>query len=328
MACMDFSRSACSAVSTRYTSASNAPHPISTDMQARLISLIARTLSLLPLSFNQTIGAAIGWLAWVTNSRARLVTEFNLQHCFPNMQDTERQALGLASLQHTGKQLTECAWIWHRQPRNTLTLVGEVRGEQLLQDALDSERGIIIVSPHIGNWELCSLVLSQQTPFTYFYRSPRNKSLEPLMLKWRLHVGGSPATLDSGGIRKGLRLINQGGVVGILPDQEPDRDNGVFAPFFDQPALTMTLLPRLAARSRAHVIMMVVERLPKARGWRIHYLPTDPAIADPDLSVATSALNKDVERCIAICPEQFLWNYKRFNVLPDGSRRRYATIDA
>lgn len=292
-------------------------------MNARLISLIAYMLSLLPLSLNRAVGTFAAQLAWVSKSRIRRITEVNLQLCFPDKNDSERRLLAQQSLLHTGKLATECAWIWHRPTQTTEQYIREIRGEHLLREALAAPSGLIMVSPHIGNWELCTLVVSRFTKFTYFYRSPRNLSLGPLLLKWRAHLGGHPASLDASGIRKGLRILKNGGAVGILPDQEPDRDNGVFAPFFKQPALTMTLLSRLAARSKANVIYTVAERLPGAQGWRIHYLAADPAIYNDDPVESASAVNRDVERCIAICPEQYAWNYKRFSSMDDGSRRRY-----
>ncbi len=292
-------------------------------MNASSIKLLAKLLSLLPLALNQRLGALIARGVWLANTRARRITEFNIRHCFPDMPLAEQTNLSRESLQHTGRQLLECAWIWHRPVAQTRQLIRETRGEHYLLDALESSKGVIVVSPHIGNWELCSLALSRRAPFTYFYRSPRNEALGPLLLKWRAHLGGQPAALDAGGIREGLKIIRKGGMVGILPDQEPDRDNGVYAPFFNQPALTMTLLPRLAAKSCAHVIYIVTERLPDARGWRIHYLPADPAITSDDNVAAATAVNKDVERCIQICPAQYLWDYKRFNTLLDGSRRHY-----
>lgn len=292
-------------------------------MNASTIDVASKLLSLLPLALNQSVGTLLARAAWLGNSRARRITEFNIRHCFPDMPANEQAKLSYESLKHTGRQLAECAWIWNRPASQTQQLIRETRGEQLLKDALDSLEGVIVVSPHIGNWELCALPLSALAPFTYFYRSPRNEALDPLLLKWRAHLGGQPASLDAGGIREGLKIIKKGGMVGILPDQEPDPDNGVYAPFFNQPALTMTLLPRLAARSGAHVIYMVSERLPDAQGWRIHYLPADPTITDDNPEVAAAAVNRDVERCIQLCPAQYLWDYKRFNTLSDGTRRRY-----
>jgi len=292
-------------------------------MQARLISIVARLLSYLPLSINHAIGMLIGSLAWICNTRARRVTEFNLQHCMPEKTPAERRTLAIASLRHTGKVITECAWIWHRPTHVTTKLVHETLNEQVYIDALASPRGVIMVTPHMGNWEAVSIPLVRRRVFTYFYRSPRNADMDALLLRWRTHLGGQPAKLDTTGIREGLRILKSGGVIGILPDQEPDRDNGVFAPLFNQPALTMTLLPRLAARSNAHVIFVVAECLPAAKGWRVHFFNAEKAISSPDKIVAATALNRDVQRCIDICPEQYLWDYKRFDTKTDGSRRSY-----
>jgi len=292
-------------------------------MQVTFIKLLARTISRLPLKYCQKLGAMVGRLIWLTNSSPRRVTEFNVAHCFPDMNKPQRQALAKQSILHTGKQVAECAWIWHRPISQTSVFIKEVRGEDLFTDAIASERGVIVVTPHMGNWEICSLPLSEKAPFTFFYRPPRNPQLVPVLLKWRAHLRGMPASLDAGGIREGMRILKKGGMVGILPDQEPDPDNGVYAPFFGQSALTMTLLPRLAARSNAQIIYIVVERLDEAKGWRIHYLPADPETLDKDPVKAATAVNRDVERCIAISPPQYLWDYKRFNTREDGSRRRY-----
>lgn len=292
-------------------------------MKVLLIKVLARLLSLPPLSLNRALGAVLGWVFWITRSRARRVTEKNLAMCFPLLKAEQHKQLAYNSLIHTGKQLIECPWIWHRAQNVTRAHIIEIIGEQLVDEALSSESGLIMVTPHMGNWELCTLVLSAKTDFTYFYKSPRHKALEPVLIKWRTHLGGSPASLTPGGIRNALRKLKNGGTLGILPDQEPDRDSGVFVPFFDEPALTMTLLSRLALKSGANVIYMVAERLLGGTGWRIHYLKADPDTHSSDIITSATAVNKDVARCIAISPEQYLWDYKRFNRLEDGTRRIY-----
>ena len=293
-------------------------------MNASLISFIARGFSWLPLRWNRATGTLLARVMWALNTRARQITQVNLRLCFPDLTEQQRNSLARESLRQTGQLLTECTWIWHRPNRFALDHIRDIVGETLLNDALDSPRGLIVVSPHMGNWEVCSLAVSSRTELTYFYRSPRQTALEPLLLKWRAHIGGRPATLDAGGIRHGLKLLKQGGTLGILPDQEPDRENGVFAPFFNVPALTMTLLPRLAARSNAQVIFTVAERLEAEQGWRLHFLAANPAIYSRDPVESAQALNSDVERCIDICQAQYLWDYKRFSSLENGERRSYS----
>ncbi len=289
-----------------------------------LTRLLARMLSWLPLRMNQAVGAAVGFLVWALNGKLRRITDINLKLCYPQMDPHQRRRLSRDSLIETGKQLTECAWIWHRPIEQTESRIVDMPGEELMLEAQQSGKGCLFVSPHLGNWELCSAPLSRDEPFTYFYRSPRNPRLDNILIRWRAHLRGKPASLDAAGIRRGLKILKSGGIVGILPDQEPDSSNGVFAPFFGRPALTITLLSKLAQRSGATVLYCVVERLPKGKGWRFHILPADEAVSDSDPLQAATALNSGVERCIALCPEQYLWSYKRFNTTHDGAPRPYA----
>ena len=113
-----------------------------------------------------------------------------------------------------------------------------------------------------------------------------------------------------------VAVFTSGGVVGILPDQEPKQGEGEFAPFFGRPALTMVLLSRLAQRTGATVLFAFAERLPKGEGYVLHFLPAPEGIADPDLPTAVAAMNRGVENCIRLAPTQYQWHYKRFSAQP------------
>jgi KDO2-lipid IV(A) lauroyltransferase len=112
-------------------------------------------------------------------------------------------------------------------------------------------------------------------------------------------------------------------MIGVLPDQEPQDQHGVFAPFFGVPAYTMTFLSSLAKRTGAPVVFAVMERLPQARGYRLHYIRADNNIAADDPVLACTALNTCVEKCIDIAPTQYMWNYRRFRKTPDTRNNRY-----
>lgn len=292
-------------------------------MSVKLIRLLSRALSWLPLSANQMLGAALGRIVWLQDGKLRRITEINIGLCYPDLSVEKRRVLAHRSLIETGRQLTECAWIWHRPIPQIEKKIVEIRGENWLDEAQQAGKGCLMVSPHLGNWELCSLPLSRQKPFTYFYRKPRQAGMDSVLIRWRAHLRGQPATLDAAGIRHGLKILKSAGIVGILPDQEPDRANGQFAPFFDNSTLTMTLLSKLANRSNAAVLFCVAERLPKGKGWIFHIIPADKAVSSGNLNEATAALNRGVEHCIALCPEQYSWSYKRFNTREDGSRSPY-----
>jgi KDO2-lipid IV(A) lauroyltransferase len=96
-----------------------------------------------------------------------------------------------------------------------------------------------------------------------------------------------------------------------MPDHVP-RSGGVVAPFFGVPALTLTLLPRLAQRTGARVLLLFVERLSRSRGFRVHFRESPAALAAPDPVVACTAMNAAVEACVRDAFTQYQWNYKRF----------------
>ncbi len=292
-----------------------------------------RMLSWLPLTINRWLGAQLGQLAWHMNGSLKRITLINLSLCYPELDKAERERLGKASLMHTGRALTESAWVWLKEPTSLRSRTTIVAGEHLFDEALASDQGLIIATPHMGNWEACNIVITRNQPMTYLYRTPRANWLEPLILKWRANFDAHPAGLNARGLREVLQQLKQGNVIGVLPDQEPDLDGGVFVPLFNQPANSMTLLQKLSNRGQAKVLFCVCERKPAGflpsgkAGWAVSFMEPPPALYNADPTVAAAAMNTAIEQCIAINPEQYLWSYKRFSLLPEGGRRRYKSLD-
>jgi KDO2-lipid IV(A) lauroyltransferase len=112
-------------------------------------------------------------------------------------------------------------------------------------------------------------------------------------------------------------------VVGILPDQQPKQGDGEFAPFFGVPALTMTLLGRLAHRTGAAVVFAYCERIDSGRdgapGFALRIEAAPEAVADADPVVAVAALNQALERIARRDPSQYQWTYKRYTLRPSGN---------
>jgi len=192
-----------------------------------------------------------------------------------------------------------------------------VRGQALFDAARARGKGLIIAAPHLGCWELLNYWLAARTPLSIVYRPPRQPALEPLLLKVRGNLPVEQVRAEGAGVRALYRRLADGGVVGILPDQRPKQGDGVMAPFFGVPALTMVLLSRLARRTEADVLFAVAERLPRGGGFRLHFLEAPADIADENLDVACAALNRGVERCVALALPQYQWTYKRF---PDDAQ--------
>ncbi|MGH8216880.1 MAG: lysophospholipid acyltransferase family protein [Rhodanobacteraceae bacterium] len=264
----------------------------------------------LPMGVFHALGAALGWLFWTTNSRKRRIVEANLGLVRAELDAGARRTLARKCVRQTGVALVEVFGIWTR-PRRALARVREVRGQALFEQAIAARQGLILCAPHLGSWEVANYWVGARTPFATFYTQPRYPQAEALLR--RLREGGASIQfpIDDSGVRRVFRHLKQGGVVSIMPDHVP-RAGGVIAPFFGVPALTMTLLPRLAQRTGAKVLMLFVERLSKAEGFRVHFREPPAALADSDPHIACTALNVATEDCVREAFTQYQWNYKRF----------------
>jgi len=140
----------------------------------------------------------------------------------------------------------------------------------------------------------------------------------------RERMGATLVPTDSRGVRTLYQRLASGGMIGILPDQDPREGAGLFAPFFGVAAKTMTLLPRFAAKSGAPVILCFAERLPRGRGFHLHFTPLPPAVNDPDPARSAATVNAAVEAAVRRRPEQYQWSYKRFRTAPPGEPPRYS----
>ncbi|WP_395679505.1 lysophospholipid acyltransferase family protein [Dokdonella sp.] len=265
-----------------------------------------------PLPLVHALGAGFGWLSWWSRGRARRIAERNLSLVLTQESAETRHRLARASLIETGKAVAEIAAIWGTRPEKALGLIREIRGREHFDAALAAGRGLVVAAPHLGCWELLNYWLATQTPLAILYRAPRHTALEPMLLRARGALPVEQVRAEGAGVRTLYKRLAAGGVVGILPDQQPRQGEGVSAPFFGLPAPTMVLLPRLANRTGAAVLFSFVERLPRGSGYRVHFLPAPDGIADADIGRACAALNRGVEECVRRAFTQYQWTYKRW----------------
>jgi KDO2-lipid IV(A) lauroyltransferase len=285
---------------------------------------LVRLVGRLPLPALHRLGSWLGWLLLHTPNAVRHNAQATLSIVITKFRGETRQSLLRTSMLEAGKSVFEICRIWSGDPQQALALVRDVSGLDLFDRALAGARGhgLILAAPHLGCWELLNFWVGSRTPMAIAYRPPRQPALEALLLRVR-HVPRVEQVRADGpaGVRKLYKRLIDGGVVGILPDQQPKLGEGEFAQFFGTPALTMVLLSRLAQRTGATVLFTVAERLPRGAGYRLHFLPAPDGIGSADLPTAVAALNRGVENCVRLAPAQYQWHYKRYSVRPPGDDR-------
>ena len=288
-----------------------------------VIAGLLRMISFLSLASAQFIGKWSGLLAWKLGGRPRKITDINLEICLPELNNEERLELSRSSLAHTGMTALEIPLIWEWPVEKCLGLIKETEGLELVDEALATGKGLILLAPHLGNWELAGLFFSSRYKMAALYSPPHIKEFEDYMIRVRGRLGSELVRGDRKGLMRLMSILKEGGVAGILPDQSPRGKTNAYAPFFGMEVMTMTLVGKLVQKTGANVLVTYAERLPNVEGFKIMVTRAEPGIGSADTVVGATALNQSVEKVVRMSPEQYQWEYKRMRHRPPGNPNPY-----
>lgn len=263
------------------------------------------------MSNTRRLGSLIGRCTYRVGGRTVNNSRDNLARCFPNLTHAEREKLLRDSLMHTAMTALEAFVIW-RQPFDEIKSCRvELDGFELIEAQQKSGRGLLLLAPHLGNWEVMGPIMPRRVnAITYMFQPSGMAAIDEIMIHGRSKDGVKLAPTNRQGVSQLLKALRAGEVVSILPDQVPEKGGGLVAPFFGHPAYTMTLVHKLIQRTQCDVLMIYAKR--SREGFVLTVRTPDPAINDADAAVSLAALNNSVEACVREAPEQYQWEYKRF----------------
>jgi Kdo2-lipid IVA lauroyltransferase/acyltransferase len=291
-----------------------------------LATFLIHLIGALPFKVARTLGGWIGTIAFAQNGRAAKITRENLTICYPKLNAHDRELMVKRSLQETAKTAAETCVIWCGR-RSIHKYVNAIEGENTVYEALLKNKGLIVLAPHLGNWETLGVFLPNYAKVVNMYEPPKLQSLDSLIRKGREKTGSILVPTNSKGVAALLKHLKENGICGILPDQNPnDASGGAFAPFFGEPAFTMVLAHKLLLRTGAKAVMAFAKRTPL--GFTLIFRAPPEEIYHPDTAISLTALNQAIEELVAEAPEQYQWEYKRFRVQPSESvLKRYTRIN-
>ena len=296
----------------------------SASAQDTLLVFLIKLIGLLPLGASRFLGALIGRSAALLRTSFYRVTLRNIELCFPDMTESQRKELAVASVCETAKLTLETPVVWTRDYSWLEQKIVSVENRELLDAAKEKDEGLIILAPHAGNWEVLGYYIANLIPITNLYQPPGNSALEKVMRESREKTGASIVPTNRRGIASLVKILKQGGYTGILPDQTPDLSGGDFAPFYGVPALTMTLVHNLRKRTNCQLVAGLAKRVPG--GFAIEFMTVDEGMYSDDEQESLAALNRTVEKVANRDLKQYQWEYKRYRRQPEGVANPYKVL--
>ncbi|MDQ1524392.1 MAG: Kdo2-lipid lauroyltransferase/acyltransferase [Pyrinomonadaceae bacterium] len=285
-------------------------------------------LGLLPRAAAVATGRAAGRLAHKFAGGLRRTGQINLKLAFPELSDAERTAMLRASFDNLGRLLGEFSQFPRATPESLRGLVeyDEV-GLSHLRAAEGQGRGVIFLTAHLGAWEFLSFAWSAlEYPISFLVRPIDNPRVEELIEGIRTRYGNT-AINKKMAARQALRVLRDGGTLGILADLNTHPNEGVFVPFFGHLACTTSGVATLALRTDALVIPTCAVWDEKRGRFFFHGDPPVTLVrtGDDKRDIETNTANfaAAIERMIRAYPEQWLWIHKRWRTRPPGEPDLY-----
>ncbi len=307
-------------------------------MEYGLLRLVVAVLGAIPRDHSRRVGATVGAVALRLLGRLRATGIKNLQLAFPSRSLAEREAILASVYRNLGYQLAEFC----QMSRYTAEQAGAFIRYQGLDHYLNARargKGVLVLTGHIGAWELSSFYHSLAGyPMGMVIRRLDNPLVDRFVNHVRCLHGNRVIHKDD--FARGLiASMRAGETVGILMDTNMTPPQGVFVPFFDELACTASGLARVALKTGAAVVpgFLVLEKSPATNQqanegrnegrYVLHFGEevqlVDTGDAEADAIANTARFTAILEEAIREYPEQWLWMHRRWKTRPAGAEKIY-----
>ena len=271
------------------------------------------------------IGRLIGCVAHAAGGTRRAIVRRNIELCFPELTPAERDTMAKAHFLALGMSLIEMGlgrWGSDKIHRK----LGRLEGIEHLNSAIESGKGIILLSAHFTTLEIMGRVLALNCPpFDAVYRKNRSEFITEIQRTGRERSADD--TIEKRDIKKMVRNLRKGRPVWYAPDQSYDRKGSGVVEFFGVPSMHTTATSTLARLGRAVTLPFFPRRL--ADGSYVFRIlpPLENFPGDDDLEDTRKYVSV-LEEHVRSCPEQYLWIHRKFKNLPSGYPDYYSDLEA
>jgi len=279
-----------------------------------------RLIITLPWAWRMAMGRAIGRLLYQLSGRRRSIAKTNIALCFSHLTASEQQYMLRQTFADNGIGIIETAMAWWSS-RDSLSHRASIEGGKLIEQAQAQGRGVLLVGAHYTSLDLGGILLASSYPYYATYQRHGNALMDSIIRRGRLnHL---PGVVEREDIRQVMKLLKQGKIVWLAPDQDVGPDRSVFAPFFGVAAATTPIVSRLAAATGAKVLQFSHHRARQDQRYLLTISDSLASVPSGDLVADATKLNTAIEAKVRLKPSQYLWLHRRFKTRPENSPAIY-----
>jgi Kdo2-lipid IVA lauroyltransferase/acyltransferase len=295
-------------------------------IQYAAVWLVIKTAGILPRGMARAFGAGVATISFVLVPRLLRIAMFNLKLTFPEWDEEQRRRVVRGMVRQLGWLGAE----FSQFPKYTAERIKEIVVVDGLDNFLAAERagkGVLILTGHFSAWELAPFAQARfGHPLSFLAREVDNPTVDALVNSYRTLSGNTPIEKNQSA-RAVLRVLADGGTVGILADQNTLREEGAFVNFFGIPACTTTGIARIALHTGAGVVPGYILWDPTIKKYRLRFDPamelTRTGNAEADVHTNTARFARVIEDVVRKNPEQWVWVHKRWKTRPAGEESIY-----
>jgi KDO2-lipid IV(A) lauroyltransferase len=285
-----------------------------------------KSLGLLPRSVARQVGATFAAAAYKIRTPLRRAAMFNLKVAFPESSEAEREQIIRDMIRQIGWMAGEFSKFPKYTPENIARIVA-IDGAENFDRAQSRGKGVLFLTGHMSAWELAPFAHALYGhPLHFLVRPVANPRVDALINRYRCLSGNRPIEKNRAA-RAILKVLGDGGTVGILADTNTSLEEGVFANFFGIPASTTSGIARIALRTDAAVVAGFLQWDASENKYRLQFSPALDLVRtgdeDADVLANTVRFTAVIEAYVREHPGQWLWVHKRWKTRPPGEPSLY-----
>lgn len=283
-------------------------------------------LGLLPRPVARFVGAGFARAAYAIRTPLQRTAIFNLQIAFPDWTEKQRRKVVRGMIRQVGWMAGEFSQL-PKYTRENIERIVILDGFENFDAARRRGKGVLFLTGHMSAWELAPYAQALYGhPLHFLVRPVANRRVDALITEYRCRSGNQPIEKNRSA-RSILKVLGDGGTVGILADHNTTLEEGVFVDFFGIPASTTSGLARIALRTGAAVVPGFLSWDVQRRKYRLRFEPAIELVRtgneELDVKENTQRFMRVIENYVRTYPDQWLWVHKRWKTRPPGEKPIY-----